>query len=79
VRLRRTYAAVLWGDRRGDVHYNSRDFWRRNIPIDPNVARVMVAGIAYFDVGDVVEVGSSDLFAVAGLEGDALGLRPSER
>ena len=72
-------STVLWGRRRGDVQYGSRDYWRRNIPIRPDVQRVAVASSAYFDVGDpVVFVGGSGFELVAdvvGLEGGEMGVR----
>jgi hypothetical protein len=73
-------ATVLWGKRRGDVQYGSRDYWRRRIPIRPDVLRVAVNSTAYFDVGDPVvftnSAGSGELVAdVLGLEGAEVGVR----
>lgn len=80
-------STVLWGRRRGDVIYASRDFWRRNIPIGD--ARLTVASPAYFDVGETFEVVSgkrsgsffavggsaSPIMVVTGKEGAELGVR----
>lgn len=49
-------ATVLWGARSGDVQYASREFWRRNIPIDPRVRRLGVESADAFDVGCLVDV-----------------------
>lgn len=76
-------STVLWGGRRGDVHYNSRGYWRRNIPIDPAVSRVAVECSHYFDVGVAVEsrhefsleTGSPVVHVIAGIEGGTLGVR----
>lgn len=41
---------VLWGARRGDVHYASRAYWRNHLQI--GAMQMLVDGL-YFDVGDV--------------------------
>lgn len=72
-------ATVLWGARRGDVQYGSRDFWRRNIPI--GAPRLRVSWAQHFDVGmyvDITSWGRGDrdvLLRVVGKEGDELGVR----
>jgi hypothetical protein len=65
-------STVLWGKRKGDVQYNSRDYWRRNIPI--GAATVTVADRGLFDVGDIVGLLSTG-YAVVGIEGYVLGLQ----
>jgi hypothetical protein len=62
---------VLWGKRRGDVQYNSREFWRRNIPI--GAERLPVARALHFDVGAIIAVGNESL-RVVGIEDDVLGI-----
>lgn len=64
-------STVLWGARRGDVQYNSRAYWRRNIPI--GAAHMAVASAVYFDVGDSIAMGD-DKMRVVGLERDVLGV-----
>lgn len=44
---------VLWGRRRGDVQYNSRAYWRRNIPIG---AMTVTCDVRYFDPWDIIEL-----------------------
>ena len=46
-------STVLWGGRRGDVYYGSRDYWRRNCHIGH--MRMTLQTAAYFDVGDWFE------------------------
>lgn len=50
--MREAAVIVLWGARRGDVQYGSRDFWRRNLRIG---LPVIVVDRAVFDVGDLFE------------------------
>lgn len=66
---------VLWGRRKGDVQYASRDFWRRNIPIGDD--RLTVSAAQFFDVGDVVDIVGAELgmLRITGIEGTALGVR----
>jgi hypothetical protein len=68
-------STVLWGARRGDVQFGSRDDWRRHIPIGDS--RLTVDTANYFDVGDVVMVGARVL-RVSGMEPSVLGVRPHE-
>jgi hypothetical protein len=81
---------VLWGARRGDVQYGSRDWRRRNIPIG---ARIMhVNSTAYFDVGDLLDIvgraarthtevlhGGPFVGRVVGLEPGRLGIEEETR
>lgn len=48
-------STVLWGRRRGDLQYNSRDYWRQTIPIDPAVVVLLLESTSYFDVGTLLE------------------------
>lgn len=63
---------VLWGRRRGELQYNSRDYWRRNIPIGAVVMRV--GSVHYFDVGDMVAC-DGQLAWVVGMAPRHLGVR----
>lgn len=66
---------VLWGGRKGDLHYPSREFWRRNIPIDPKVAHLTLASVAYMDVGMVIDITTDGRSRqIVGIEGLVLGV-----
>jgi hypothetical protein len=45
---------VLWGGRRGDVQYASREFWRRNLRV--GVPTIEVDTAAWVDVGVVLHL-----------------------
>lgn len=47
-------STVLWGKRRGDVQYGSRDYWRRNIPTGAQALEV--SSTAFYAPGDLVLV-----------------------
>jgi hypothetical protein len=73
---------VLWGARRGDVQFGSRQDWRTHIPI--GAPRVEVNSAAFFDVGSRFvlvgrgtpgEVFAGGLFEVVGLEGNKMGVK----
>lgn len=62
-------STVLWGGRRGDVQYGSRDYWRKTIPIDPAVQVIAMHSSAYFDVGDLIDIMVSRAFHDPGQRG----------
>lgn len=62
---------VLWGGRRGDVQYGSRDYWMTRIPI--GAASISVAHPALFCPGDVISVGGESV-RVVGREDRTLGV-----
>lgn len=73
-------STVLWGARKGDIYYNSRAFWRRNIPIDPAVVHVVVGSTAFFEPWACVEIIHSleridppIVYRIAGIEANTLG------
>lgn len=65
---------VLWGARRGDVQYASRDFWRNNLPF--GVPTITVDTPHYFDVGARIEmlVDRGDVLHVVGKDGRLLAV-----
>jgi hypothetical protein len=65
---------VLWGKRRGDVQYGSRDFWRRNLPVGD---LVLTVDRAVFDVGDLFLIDrTAETFCVTGIEGERIAVVP---
>ena len=65
---------VLWGARRGDVIYGSREFWRRDLPIGDEVLTV---DRAVFDVGDFFLIDrTAETFRVTGVEGRRIAVVP---
>lgn len=67
-------STVLWGGRRGDTQYGSRDYWTTHIPIDPAVAHLRVDSTVNFAVGYQVLAGTNTLL-VRGIEyPDTLGV-----
>lgn len=63
---------VVWGKRRGDVTYNSRDYWRGHLPVK-SLAEVVLLNTAYFDVGDIASL-AGGLFKIVGIQGSVVAL-----
>lgn len=79
---------VLWGARRGDIQFGSRDDWRRHIPV--GAQRMTVEAPGYWDVGMPFEVvhpgdpaswdmGPTEIMICVGKEGHDLGFEPLAR